>query len=468
MENLFTNTAQAASLLGATPPTQQAAIQQAIQQILADPSQMTTITGQNRGGSNAWLWQPTEQNTKYQAYNFGGENNYMTGEVAKYLKALGYSGNLASGGNISDADAQAVNAFLQDRGLSVQTGTHQVPGASQHTGIQRIIDANGVPVAVDARNNRYDGNDRLTDVAKAGALAAAAYGAYGLLGGGSGAGAATGATGTGAGAGAGAAAGAGELTTLANGVTFGAPGAGSAAFALPGAAASGGSVLSLGAPTVGFGGAAGLGGLAGGSAAFALPAATGGGGLLASLGTAGKVLGNVGSAIGGLSSAVGGAGNLAALAGGVLGATQGGKDTTATTTNQIDPRMAQYLYGSGYGDKQSLLGAAQDWWKNNQSGMNANMTQGLDMLKSLYTSPGYSQGYTQMRDVGQGLLGRPIAGNPFTQGGLLGAPGQQQALMPRPEIGVPPQMAQQPMPSAQPMPSPDIGLPQMPRRPWSI
>jgi hypothetical protein len=432
MENLFTNTAQAASLLGATPPTQQAAIQQAIQQILADPSQMTTITGQNRGGSNAWLWQPTEQNTNYQAYNFGGENNYMTGEVAKYLKALGYSGNLASGGNISDQDAQAVNAFLQDRGLSVQTGTHQVPGASQHTGIQRIIDANGVPVAVDARNNRYDGNDRLTDVAKAGALAAAAYGAYGLLGGGSGAGAATGATGTGAGMGA------GSVVMTPMGPTF-----------IP--AAAGGSAI--GATGAAIGGAASS--MLGGAA---------GAGLLGQLANSG-----VGKAVGSVADMVGGGKNLAGIVGGIAGAMDGGKDTTATTQSQIDPRMAQYLYGSGYGDKNSMLGAAQDWWKNNQSGMNANMTQGLDMLKSLYTSPEYSQGYTQMRDVGQGLLGRPIAGNPFTQGGLLGAPGQQQALMPRPEIGVPPQMTQaQPMTSAQPMPSPDIGLPQMPRRPWSI
>lgn len=146
-------------------------------------------------------------------------------------------------------------------------------------------------------------------------------------------------------------------------------------------------------------------------------------------------------ALGTISDFVGGGKNLAGIVGGIAGATQGGKDQTATTTQQIDPRMAQYLYGTGYGDKNSLLGAAQDWWKNNQSGMNANMQQGLDTLKSLYTSPSYSQGYSQMRDVGQGLLGRPIAGNPFTQGGLLGAPMQQPMQQPiqapRPDIGSP-------------------------------
>jgi hypothetical protein len=129
---------------------------------------------------------------------------------------------------------------------------------------------------------------------------------------------------------------------------------------------------------------------------------------------------------------------IPAIVGGIAGAAEGGKPTTATTQQQIDPRMAQYLYGTGYGDKNSFLGAAQDWWKNNQSGMNANMQQGLDTLRNLYTSPSYSQGYTQMRDVGQGLLGRPIAGNPFTQGGgLLGTPMQQPMQPPGPEVGVP-------------------------------
>ena len=36
------------------------------------------------------------------------------------------------------------------------------------------------------------------------------------------------------------------------------------------------------------------------------------------------------------------------------------------------------------------------------------------MLRDLYTSPAYTQGYQDMRSAGQGLLGRSIAGNPFT------------------------------------------------------
>lgn len=214
-------------------------------------------------------------------------------------------------------------------------------------------------------------------------------------------------------------------------------------------------------------------GLTGGEALSTIPAMGGGatGGLLGQLANTG-----VGKAVGSVADAVGGGRNLAGIVGGLAGAAEGGKSQTSTTTQQIDPRMAQYLYGSGYGDKNSLLGAAQDWWKNNQTGMNANMAQGLDSLKSLYTSPAYSQGYTQMRDVGQGLLGRQIAGNPFTQGGLLGAPVQapmQPPIQPpRPDIGMPqfPGMQRPDLSLLQgsAMPSPDIGAPQLPRPAWSI
>lgn len=455
MDNIYTTAVQ--GLLGSSSatPAQQAAVQQAIQKILADPNQMTTITGQNKGGSNAWLWQPTEQNTKYQDYQFGGQNNYLTGEVAKYLKALGYSGATPEGGNISDQDAQAINQFLQERGLSVQTGTHQLEGASQHTGIQRIIDANGNPLAVDARNNRYDGNDRFTDIAKAGALAAAAYGVSGMLGGTAGAGAAPA-------AGAGVAPAAGGVESLMGSAAFGAAPEGLSV--IPGALGS----IGAASPTA-YGA---LGGLAGGSAAFTLPAvAATGGGLLAGLGGIGKAIGGVGSAIGGIANAVGGAGNLAGIVGGIAGAMDGGKDQTATTSQQIDPRMAQYIYGTGYGDKNSLLGAAQDWFKNNQSGMNANMQAGVNQMASLYSSPQYAAGYNQMRDVGQGLLGRTIAGNPFTQGGLLGAVPAQQGT-PSPDVGVPPQMMQRPPTSllqgSPQMPSPDVGLQKFNRPAWSI
>jgi hypothetical protein len=320
----------------------------------ADPSQMQTLTGQNRGGSNAWLWQPTEQNTVYNPYQFGGQNNYMTGEVARYLRALGYQGNTPEGGDIGADDATAINQFLGQHGLSVQTGTHHVPGYSQNTGIQRIIDANGVPVAVDARNNRYDGNDRLTDIGKAAAIAAGGY--YAL----------NGLPGVGASAGSGAGAGAMEGTLL---DLLGAEGMGSLGF--------------------------------GSSAAGAL-------------GGVGQAIGSVSGAIGSAANLVGGGQNLAGIVGGLLGATQGGGNNTATTQSRTDPRFDSYLYGTGAGDTNSLLGAAQQLWQQNRTGLNPTMQAGLDMQRNALQDPAYAQGYTQMRNVGSGLLGGPVAGNPFT------------------------------------------------------
>jgi hypothetical protein len=315
----------------------------------ADPSQMQTLTGQNRGGSNAWLWQPTEQNTVYNPYQFGGQNNYMTGEVARYLRALGYQGNTPEGGDIGADDATAINQFLGQHGLSVQTGTHHVPGYSQNTGIQRIIDANGVPVAVDARNNRYDGNDRLTDIGKAAAIAAGGY--YAL----------NGLPGVGASAGSGAGAGAMEGTLL---DLLGAEGMGSLGF--------------------------------GSSAAGAL-------------GGVGQAIGSVSGAIGSAANLVGGGQNLAGIVGGLLGATQGGGSQHRTTQSRTDPRFDPYLYGDN-----GFLSQLQQQFNATKSGTNADITAGQNMLRDLYTSPAYTQGYQDMRSAGQGLLGRSIAGNPFT------------------------------------------------------
>ena len=155
--------------------------------------------------------------------------------------------------------------------------------------------------------------------------------------------------------------------------------------------------------------------------------------------------GGLGGALGGLANKVlggiGGSGNLAALIGAGLGATQGGKQQTATLQRQIDPRMAQYLYGTGYGDQNSFLGAAQKQFQANPSGINPMMQQGLDMQKAALTDPAYSRAYTDMRTQGTGLMNMQAAGNPFTQaggmaqaggaGGLLGdsSPDRIQSLM---------------------------------------
>lgn len=149
---------------------------------------------------------------------------------------------------------------------------------------------------------------------------------------------------------------------------------------------------------------------------------------------AGGVMDMIKAGGGGLLDAVGGAKNLAPVIGAIAGASEGGKTNTVSQSSRLDPVMQQYLYGTGFGDQNSFLGAAQNWFNANKSGTNADMTAGMNQLRSLYSSPEYTQGYQQMRGMGQGLLSQPIAGNPFTQGraspGLLG-PG-----MPPPQVGI--------------------------------
>jgi hypothetical protein len=135
-----------------------------------------------------------------------------------------------------------------------------------------------------------------------------------------------------------------------------------------------------------------------------VPSTVGGGGLLGSIANSG-----VGQAVGQVADAVGGGRNLAGIVGGLLGATQGGGSSTATTQSRTDPRFDPYLYGDN-----GFLSQLQQQFNATKSGTNADITAGQNMLRDLYTSPAYTQGYQDMRSAGQGLLGRSIAGNPFT------------------------------------------------------
>ena len=133
--------------------------------------------------------------------------------------------------------------------------------------------------------------------------------------------------------------------------------------------------------------------------------------------------GSLNSAIGSAMSA-GGAGSVGSaagsllkyalpIAGAVLGGTSGGKDTTATTTKDMDPRLANYVYGAdGTG---GLLGSATKLFNDQMAtgGLNDLQRQGIDMQKNYLLNPAYAQGYTNMMNVGQGLLGGGVAGNPF-------------------------------------------------------
>jgi hypothetical protein len=163
-------------------------------------------------------------------------------------------------------------------------------------------------------------------------------------------------------------------------------------------------------------------------AALGQPSMFGSGGLLGSSATAGAEAGSLTAGItpgsvaafeAGLPSAAGAgaAGSLLKyglpIAGAVLGGTSGGKDTTATTTKDMDPRLANYVYGpDGTG---GLLGSATKLFNDQMAtgGLNDLQRQGIDMQKSYLTNPAYAQGYTNMMNVGQGLLGGGVAGNPF-------------------------------------------------------
>lgn len=129
-----------------------------------------------------------------------------------------------------------------------------------------------------------------------------------------------------------------------------------------------------------------------------------------------------GSLINGISNA-----QLGGIAGGLLGAATAGNgmsglnSASSTSQNQIDPRIAQYLYGSG--GQGGLLGnvsniAGQQFL---QGGLNPVQQQGLQMQYNALMDPAYAQGLAQTRATGMGLLG-PQAGNPFTSGQTPGMP----------------------------------------------
>ena len=98
----------------------------------------------------------------------------------------------------------------------------------------------------------------------------------------------------------------------------------------------------------------------------------------------------------------------------LLGGGSGG-ESTSTQSMKMDPRMDRFVYGdSGQG---GLLGDAHNLYKQQmaQGGMNPMMQAGLESQRQFLTSPQYSQGYNNLMNMGQGLLGGGVAGNPFTQ-----------------------------------------------------
>lgn len=108
------------------------------------------------------------------------------------------------------------------------------------------------------------------------------------------------------------------------------------------------------------------------------------------------------------------------------GGSQQERPQTATSTTSggsssqsyIDPRMENILFGTG-----GIIPSATDWYNQNSSGTNEQMITGMN---NQWNQLGASrQGFNQMQNLGMGLMGGGVAGNPFTGGGGI-APQQVQ------------------------------------------
>ena len=177
-----------------------------------------SATGQDMSG---WLWDNQAKDAYYSKTRpkEAGLQRWqgVAPEIVKYLQAAGYEGVIPTdeylqnyelnqfitgthpsgfeGGRNDDGSVAGTQAgvdysqfsrnpeelnnelttWLADKGLSMEYGIHQTPGATQMTQIQRLVGADGKPVAVDAHNNRYSASDRGHDIARAIAVLGSAY-----------------------------------------------------------------------------------------------------------------------------------------------------------------------------------------------------------------------------------------------------------------------------------------------------
>lgn len=106
--------------------------------------------------------------------------------------------------------------------------------------------------------------------------------------------------------------------------------------------------------------------------------------------------------------------SLLPLAGGLLGSQ--GSEQSQSSRQELDPRMQGILYGNG-DQLGGLLGDAQSLYQSNRGGMNSQMLSGLNRQWDTLNNPSTQAGYTQMQQLGMGLMQSPIAGNPFTRQG---------------------------------------------------
>jgi hypothetical protein len=131
------------------------------------------------------------------------------------------------------------------------------------------------------------------------------------------------------------------------------------------------------------------------------------------------------------------AAKLAGAAGGLLANNSGLNSATTSVQNKVDPRIAQYIYGAN--GNSGLLGGVNALYQQQMAtgGLNALQQQGLAAQLAVLQNPSYTQGFNQMRSAGSGLLGQPIAGNPFTNGQMSLTQGRFPNMM-QPSLMQPP------------------------------
>ena len=79
------------------------------------------------------------------------------------------------------------------------------------------------------------------------------------------------------------------------------------------------------------------------------------------------------------------------------------------TQNFVDPRFEPYIYGEG-----GILGSAYDWYDQNRSGTSP---QSLEGMNNQWAQLGASkQGFDAMQNLGMGMMGQGVTGNPFSGG----------------------------------------------------
>lgn len=200
-----------------------------------------------------------------------------------------------------------------------------------------------------------------------------------------------------------------------------------------GGAGAGMAVPSTAASEAGLLGGMEAGGVGAGTAGMAIPStAASEAGLLAGVGNAAVPMAGTAAGASGASNLLGGISGgqaLAGLLGGAAGIAGSGPETS-TSQDKMDPRMDPYVYGD-----EGVLKAAQDLYNKHKDG-NPMVQRGAKMTEDYYTSPEFIEEQKKRRAIGMGLLGGPVAGNPFNDGRATLSPSNNGLLTPYMQTGV--------------------------------